>query len=50
MNGFNQGGEAVVCSICGKKISYYQSYEVVSGQRVHVKCDEKENKNGTHSN
>jgi len=29
----------MICHICNKKISYYECYEIVNGQKVHVGCD-----------
>lgn len=29
----------MICPICDKKISYFEPYEVVNDNRIHVSCD-----------
>lgn len=30
------------CKVCNERISIYQPYEIVNGQRVHAACDYKD--------
>ncbi len=30
----------MICPVCNENISHYQTYEVINGNRVHLKCYE----------